>query len=178
MKGIIKMYKPMPSPNGTNFEQLYISSGPVAAYDAVGGLGGLSPSQYGRRAARTLMAKHGMACDLELDETDENVRQQEQDESDNAMEANIADLVAWCKKSLSEKDITRVVNLLLDTGGAQDAPPDFPGRPRTGGAMDGGTSPFYGSMDTASRRRVHELSTVEKHRLDELCPGLARIKCI
>lgn len=35
------MLKPMPSPNGTNFERLFVRdnpANPVAAYDAVGGL--------------------------------------------------------------------------------------------------------------------------------------------
>lgn len=34
LKGTLKMYRPMPSPNGTNFEQLYISvPGPTMAFD-------------------------------------------------------------------------------------------------------------------------------------------------
>jgi hypothetical protein len=67
------------------------------------------------------------------------------------------------------------------TGGAQDDPPDFRGRPRTGGtmsAMDGGTSPFYGSMDTAPPRRAREMSAAQKQQLDTMVPGLSRIKII
>jgi hypothetical protein len=68
-------------------------------------------------------------------------------------------------------------------GGAKDEPPDFRGRPHTGGkmtAMDGssGSSPFYGSMDSARPRRSPALSTAQRLSLDELCPGLSRIKII
>jgi hypothetical protein len=44
----------MPSPRGTNNERLYIHSAPGAAYDARGGLGGMTPAQYGRAAAHRL----------------------------------------------------------------------------------------------------------------------------
>jgi hypothetical protein len=131
--------------------------------------GGLSPAAYGRRAANRLAYGPGMAMDLELDETDENVRQQELDESDSAMEANIADLVAWCKKSLSEKDISRVINMLLEHNGAMDGAVPFFGGPRTGGTN---------AMDSTPRRRAREMNVAEAQRLDELVPGLARIKII
>jgi hypothetical protein len=170
------MYTPMPSPNGTNFAQLY-RSGRGAAYDARGGLGGLSPAAYGRRMARQLTTGPAMAFDLELEENDENLRQKEQDESDSAMEASILDLTTWCKKNLSKDDISRVINILLDdSNGANDEPAPFPGRPRTGGAQDG-SSPFYGrAMD--SRPRARAMTTRERLSLDAVCPGLARIKII
>jgi hypothetical protein len=146
------MRKPMPSPRGTNYERLFISSGPAAAYDAIGGL---SPAEYGRRMAHKLTARRGMAFDLELPEEDENVRQKELDEGDAETEASIIALTTWCKQNLSEKDISRVINQLIDHNGAMDEPTDFPGRPRTGGTK---------AMDARRRR---EMTTAEKRRLDE-----------
>jgi hypothetical protein len=176
------MYRPMPSPNGTNHERLFIGTpGPVAAYDAAPPrmVTAADGERYGRRAARPLTTGPAMAFDLELEEEDTNVRQQEQDESDTAMEASILDLTTWCKKHLSQKDISRVINILLDdNNGANDEPAPFPGRPRTGAAADG-SSPFYGSMDTAPRRRrAPALSTADRLSLDSMCPGLARIKIL
>jgi hypothetical protein len=120
----------------------------------------------------------GMAFDLTLPEHDENARQAELDESDAEVEESIKSVTDWCKAHLSEKDITKLVNALLDNNGsAQDEPAPFPGRPRTGGAMDG-SSPFYGRMDTAPPRRVREMNTAERLSLDAVCPGLSRIKII
>jgi hypothetical protein len=137
------MLKPMPSP-GDRFVQVSgdhfrrVRTNPGAAYDARGGLGGLIPAEYGRRAANKLTCGPAMAFDLTLPEQDDqdvNARQAELDEADAATETSIKSVVDWCKQNLSEKDVTKLVNELLDSKGAQDEPPDFRGRPRTGGTM-------------------------------------------
>jgi hypothetical protein len=297
-RGLIEMLKPMPSPNGSNFERLYISGPTVAAYDARGGLAdifdGLTPEAYGRRAYRRLAYDDNPSAG--------------QEQSDPNDDTGIANLAAWIRQNMSYEAFSKLVMALQDDdgaddggtgigeeadqpssatppgsggstgsqpggatepqdlsgthtsskfssptysegsnipgpegalnvyagnmgkqpenneikpewqsdrtvsmkdfpswnnspkitsdrppafrgrprtggrGGAQDDPPDFRGRPHTGGkmtAMDGGTSPFYGSLDSAPpRRRAPALSAAERLSLDDLCPGLSRIKIL
>jgi hypothetical protein len=150
------MYTPMPSPRGTNNERLFISTGRGAAYDSAGGLDGLSPAQYGRRAARRLA----------YDDTNPSAGQaQAADPNADTDPDKIAD---WCKQNLSYEAIQKLVLALQDDAGAQDEPPDFRGRPHTGGTMS--------AMD--ARPRVREMSAAERLSLNSVCPGLSRIKII
>jgi hypothetical protein len=147
--------------NGDMFRRVH---NPAAAYDSIDGL---SAAAYGRRMAKRLTTGPAMAFDLTLPDQDENVRQAELDEGDAEVESSISSVAEWCKSNLSSKDITELVNRLLDNNGAQDEPPAFHGQPRTGGK----------AMDSAARRRA-PMSAAERLSLDTLCPGLARIKCI
>jgi hypothetical protein len=170
------------------FRRSYNPYNPTAAYDSALPrlMTAADCAAYGREAARKLGYGPGMAMDLTLPEQDEegeNARQNEQDEGDAEVEAQISQMAKWAKENLSEKDVKMLANRLLDDkdSAAQDEPAFFPGKPKTGGskAMDGGTSAFYGAVDTARpRRRAHEMNASERLSLDTLVPGLARIRVI
>ena len=121
----------MPSPRGTNHERLFIlqgrkSTNPQAAYDSA--LPRLKTAADGERYARQLLARRGMACDLELPDA-EDVRQNEIDEADAKIEESINGITEWCKGNLSHIDIRKLVSGLLDHVGAMDAQPRFSGMP-------------------------------------------------
>jgi hypothetical protein len=162
------MYRPMPSPRGTNHEQLFISSGPAAAYDS---FNGLSPQEYGRRMARRLTGRLAYDAPEDASESDQNeILSPEYLKTllDWAKEADL-NYEQWAKfneilKSMSDPNGDYIDGSYIS--GNDGAPAtNGPHLRRAAYAQDG-------------RHRSTGMSEAAKLSLEAICPGLSRIKVL
>jgi hypothetical protein len=166
------MYQPMPSPNGTNHEQLFIRDrNPVAAYDAAPPrLPRLVTAADGERYARRWLARRGMAYDAPEDAS-------ESDQNEILSPEYLKILLDWAKKADLDYEQWEKFNEILKaisdpngdyidgsyvSGNAQDARRRATGLPRT-------------ALDGQPRR---EMTMAEKQRFDLMFPGVSRLKIL
>ncbi len=168
-----QIYRPMPSPNGTNHAKLYVPAGrfaaappPVtAAYDAMPPLSANMTPEMIRRIEE-LFKRYANSSQQRVSEDDDPDDGQNGGDPDQHW---VEKVLEFCEDKLDPADKAELQRMLfeaIDAAAAMDGPPRFSGQPQRGGrAMD-------------SRRLAHDGQANERNRqsFEKEWPSVARIK--